>query len=122
MNDDGVMSRSEAARRVGVTAQTLARWARDGVVPQARDGRWTPAAVTQARIVARLRERGHSLEEIRRAMQSGRLAFGFVEEMLPAHERLHTLEEAASETGLEPAAYLCRAVAGASSVRYYACA
>ena len=103
MNDDGIMSRSEAARRVGVTAQTLARWAHDGLVPHARDGRWTPAAVAQARIVARLRERGHPLEEIRRAMESGRLAFGFVEEMLPAHERTHTLEEAAAETGLEPA-------------------
>ena len=103
MNDPGVISRSEAARRVGVTAQTLARWARDGLVPHARDGRWTPAAVAQARIVARLRERGHSLDEIRRAMRSGRLAFGFVEEMLPAHEGTHTLEEAAAETGLEPA-------------------
>ncbi len=103
MNDDGVMSRSEAARRVGVTAQTLSRWSRDGLVPHARDGRWTPAAVAQARIVARLRERGHSLQEIRRAMESGRLAFGFVEEILPAHERRYTLEEAAAETGLEPA-------------------
>src|SRR6185437_2197705 len=97
------MSRSEAARRVGVTAQTLARWAQDGLVPHARDGRWTPAAVAQARIVARLRERGHTLDEIGRAVESGRLAFGFVEEMLPAHERTHTLEEAAAETGLEPA-------------------
>jgi adenylate cyclase len=103
VNDDGVMSRSEASRRVGVTPQTLARWAQDGLVPRARDGRWTPAAVAQARIVARLRERGHPLEEIRRAMESGRLAFGFVEEMLPSHERTHTLEEAAAETGLEPA-------------------
>ena len=97
------MPRSEAARRVGVTAQTLRRWARDGLVPHARDGRWTPAAVAQARIVARLRERGHSLDEIRAATESGRLAFGFVEELLPAHERTHTLEEAAAETGLEPA-------------------
>jgi adenylate cyclase len=103
VNDDGFMSRSEAARRVGVTAQTLGRWAQDGLVPRARDGRWAPAAVAQARIVARLRERGHSLEEIRRAMESGRLAFGFVEEMLPAHERTHTLEEAAVDTGLDPA-------------------
>ena len=103
MNDDGVMSRSEAARRVGVTAQTLARWGQDGLVPQARDGRWTPAAVAQARIVARLRERGHALDEIRRAIESGRLAFGFVEEILPTQERAHTLEEAAAETGLEPA-------------------
>ena len=30
-----------------------------------RDGRWTPAAVAQARIVARLRERGHSLDDVR---------------------------------------------------------
>ena len=103
MTSDGVMSRSEAARRVGVTAQTLARWWQDGLVPQARDGRWTPAAVAQARIVARLRERGHSLNEIRRAIESGRLAFGFVEEILPTQERAHTLEEAAAETGLEPA-------------------
>jgi len=103
VNSHGVMSRSEAARRVGVTAQTLARWGQDGLVPQARDGRWTPAAVAQARIVARLRERGHSLNEIRRAIESGRLAFGFVEEILPTQERAHTLEEAAAETGLEPA-------------------
>jgi adenylate cyclase len=103
VNSDGVMSRSQAARRVGVTAQTLARWGQDGLVPQARDGRWTPAAVAQARIVARLRERGHSLDEIRRAIESGRLAFGFVEEILPTQERAHTLEEAAAETGLEPA-------------------
>ena len=103
MNSNGVMSRSEAARRVGVTAQTLARWGQDGLVPQGRDGRWTPAAVAQARIVARLRERGHSLNEIRRAIESGRLAFGFVEEILPTQERAHTLEEAAAETGLEPA-------------------
>src|SRR5215212_366365 len=82
VNDDGVMSRSEAARRAGVTAQTLGRWAHDGLVPHARDGRWTPAAVAQARIVARLRERGHSPDEIRQAIESGRLAFGFIEEML----------------------------------------
>jgi adenylate cyclase len=103
VSDDGVISRSEAARRVGVTGQTLDRWARAGLVPRAGGGRWTPAAVAQARIVARLRERGHSLDEIRDATERGRLAFGFVEEMLPAHERTHTLEEAAAETGLEPA-------------------
>jgi adenylate cyclase len=103
VNDDGVMSRSEAARRAGVTAQTLGRWAQDGLVPQAREGRWTPAAVAQARIVARLRERGHALDEIRRAIESGRLAFGFVEEMLPAREGTHTLDEAGTDTGLEPA-------------------
>jgi adenylate cyclase len=100
---EAVMSRSEAARRAGVTPQTLRRWAQDGLVPQARDGRWTRAAVAQARIVARLRERGHSLDEIRAATESGRLAFGFVEELMPAHERTHTLQTAAADTGLEPA-------------------
>jgi adenylate cyclase len=103
VSDDGVMSWAEAARRAGVTPQTLTRWARDGLVPHARDGRWTPAAVAQARIVTRLRERGHSLDEIRAATESGRLAFGFIEELMPAQEPTHTLEEAAAETGLEPA-------------------
>jgi adenylate cyclase len=103
VSDDGVISRSEAARRAGVPAQTLGRWARDGLVPHARDGSWTPAAVAQARIVARLRERGHSVEEIREATESGRLAFGFVDELMPTQERAHTLEEAAADTGLEPA-------------------
>jgi adenylate cyclase len=97
------ISRSEAARRAGVTPQTLRRWVQDGLVPQVRDGAWTPAAVAQARIVARLRERGHSLDEIRAATDSGRLAFGFVDEVLPAPETVYTLEEAAAQTGLEPA-------------------
>jgi adenylate cyclase len=97
------VSRTEAARRAGVTQQTLRRWAQEGLVPQVRDGQWTPAAVAQARIVARLRERGHTLEEIRAATDSGRLAFGFVDELMPAGEAHHTLEEAAAQTGLEPA-------------------
>ena len=33
--------------------------------------RWTPAAIAHARIVARLRERGHSLDELREAARSG---------------------------------------------------
>jgi adenylate cyclase len=46
------VSRTEAARRAGVTAQTLRRWEHEGLVPQARDGAWTPAAIAQARVVA----------------------------------------------------------------------
>jgi adenylate cyclase len=98
-----VVSRSEAASRAGVTSQTLRRWAQEGLLPQLRDGEWTPAAITQARIVARLRERGHSIDEIREATDSGRLAFGFVDDLLPTHEARHALEDAATETGLEPA-------------------
>jgi adenylate cyclase len=97
------MSRTEAARRAGVTPRTLRRWAQDGLVPQLRDGEWTPAAVAQARIVARLRERGHSIDEIRAATESGRLAFSFVDELLPAPDTHYTLDEASAKTGLEPA-------------------
>jgi adenylate cyclase len=97
------VSRSEAARRAGVTAQTLRRWQQEGLVPQAQGGAWTPAAIAQARVVARLRERGHTVAEIREATESGRLAFSFAEELLPAPEGRHTLDDVAEQTGLEPA-------------------
>ncbi|MGH2948218.1 MAG: adenylate/guanylate cyclase domain-containing protein [Solirubrobacteraceae bacterium] len=92
---------SEVARRLGVAPGTLRRWVRDGVVPV--DGEWTPAAVAQARIVARLRQRGHSLGELREAAQSGRLAYGYLEDLFPCPARTRTLEEAAQESGLEAA-------------------
>ena len=60
-----------------------ARWAREGLIPQYEHGGWTPGAVGHARFVARMRERGHSLEEIRRATDEGRLAFGYIEELFP---------------------------------------
>ena len=93
---------AQAARRAGVTPATLRRWAQDGVIPQ-YDGHWTLAAAAHARIVARLRERGHSLEEIRRAAEGGVLAFAYVEDLFPPVEAAYTLEEVAEETGLEPA-------------------
>jgi len=97
------VSRTEAARRAGVTAQTLRRWEQEGLVPQARDGAWTPAAIAQARVVARLRDRGRSVAEIREATESGRLAFVFAEELLPSREGIDTLDDAAAQTGLETA-------------------
>jgi adenylate cyclase len=93
---------SQAANRAGVSAGTLKRWAEQGVVPHTNDG-WTPAAVATARIVARLRERGHSLASIRHAAETGRLAFGYIEDLFPSDEGRHTVEDAARETGLEPA-------------------
>ena len=67
-----------------------------------RDGRWTTAAAAQARVVARMRERGHSLEDLRRAVRDGRLAFGYVEDLIPgARERPIGRAEAAAQTGLE---------------------
>ena len=93
---------SQAAKRAGVSAGTLKRWAEQGVVPHDGDG-WSPAAVATARIVARLRDRGHSLASIRRAAETGRLAFGYIEDLFPSDEGEHTFEDAARETGLEPA-------------------
>src|SRR2546421_342793 len=99
---NGALSLQEAAERVGVAAATLRRWARRGLIPP-YEGTWSPAAVSHARIVARLRERGHSLREIRQASDQGRLAFGYVEELFDTGEEVYTLEEASRQTGLEPA-------------------
>ena len=78
------------------------RWTRDGLVPH-YDGSWSPSAIAHARIVARLRERGHSLREIRRATEEGRLAFGFIEELFPSlDDHVYTVRQAAQETGLDP--------------------
>ncbi|HTU87429.1 MAG TPA: adenylate cyclase regulatory domain-containing protein [Solirubrobacteraceae bacterium] len=96
------LSLQAAAERVGVAPSTLRRWAREGLIPR-YDGGWPPSAVSHAKIVARLRERGHSLREIRQASDEGRLAFGYVEELLDTGEEVYTLEQASRETGLEPA-------------------
>jgi adenylate cyclase len=98
---DETISLSEAARISGVSPATLKRWAAAGVIPVKRD-RWTTPAAAQARVVARMRERGHSLDELRRAVRDGRLAFGFVEDLLPGR-REHPVDraEAAARTGLE---------------------
>src|SRR4030081_3588854 len=91
MPNDGSRSRNggagvslkEAAARAGVTPGTLRRWLREGLIPS-YDGGWSPGAVGPARIGARLRERGHSIEDIRRATDDGRLAFGYMEALFPS--------------------------------------
>ena len=85
MNDDAI-TLEEAASRSGVPAETLKQWARDGVIPVDGD-RWTAAAAAQARVVARMQERGHALDALREAVSEGRLAFGFVEELFPSPDR-----------------------------------
>jgi adenylate cyclase len=99
---DPELTLSTVARRAGVTPATLKRWAETGVIP-GYDGTWTPAAAAHARIVARLRERGHTLKEIRAAGQSGRLAFAYTEELFPREAGPYTLDDAVKETGLEAA-------------------
>src|SRR6476661_6325722 len=101
MAADERISLSEASRRSGVSASTLKRWAAEKVLP-VRRGRWTAAAAAQARVVARMRERGHSLEDLKRAGREGRLSFGLAEDLFPRPEEKVTVEDVSAETGMEP--------------------
>ncbi|HEY2201115.1 MAG TPA: adenylate/guanylate cyclase domain-containing protein, partial [Solirubrobacteraceae bacterium] len=92
----------QVAARAAVTQATVRRWVKEGLVPQ-YEGTWTPAAASHVRIVARLRERGHSVQRIKEASQSGKLAFGYIDELLPSTEARYTLKEAARALDLEPA-------------------
>src|SRR3954468_16094060 len=96
------MTAAEAARLLDVSPATLRRWVDNGLVPLAH-GESTRTSLAQARIVARLRARGHPIDEIREATREGRLAYGYLEDLFPAPASTHTLEEAAEATGLEPA-------------------
>ena len=99
---DDTVSLKEAAERVGVSRATLKRWAETGVIPGPDgDGGLTPAGIAHARIAARLRDRGHSLEQIRRANAEGRLAYGYVEDLFPPTRSQRSLDDVAKETGLE---------------------
>jgi adenylate cyclase len=98
---DERISLSEASRRSGVPASTLKRWAEEKIVP-VRRGRWTAVAAAQARVVSRMRERGYSLEDLKRAGGEGRLAHAFTEELFSGEEESLPVAEIAAETGLEP--------------------
>ena len=98
MAESDEITLAAAARQAGVSAATLKRWGAEGIIPDYR-GRWTRAAAAHARIVARLREQGHSLDDIKQAGEDGRLAFGYVEELFPARESRYDLARAAEETG-----------------------
>jgi len=93
------ISLNEASRRAGVSPATLTRWADEKVIP-VRKGRWTPAAAAQARIVARMRERGHSLEELKEAGKEGKLSFGMAEDIFSDDSERFAMKEAAEQTGL----------------------
>jgi adenylate cyclase len=49
-----------------------------------------------------MRERGHSLEDLRQAGREGRLSFGLAEDLFPRPAEQITVDEVAAETGLEP--------------------
>jgi adenylate cyclase len=95
------ISLAEASRIAGISSSTLKRWADEGLVP-VESGRWTPASAAQARVIARMRERGYSVDAIREAARGGRLAFGYAEDLFQVPEGHYTREQAAELTGLEP--------------------
>jgi adenylate cyclase len=99
-HDQGI-SLAEASRLAGVSSSTLRRWAEDGLVP-VDDGVWTRASAAQARVIARMRERGYSVDAIREAAEGGRLAFGRAEDLFQVPEGRYNTEQAAELTGLEP--------------------
>jgi adenylate cyclase len=98
----GELTLKQVAARAGVTPATVRRWVKEGLVPQ-YEGEWTAAAASHVRIVARLRERGHTVQRIREASQSGKLAFGYIDELLPSSEARYTLGEVSREIDLDPA-------------------
>ena len=100
MTEDYI-SLGEAAELSGVSASTLKRWVEEKIIP-VEDGSWTRAAAAQARVVARMRERGYSLDAVKEAAREGKLAFGFAEDLFEVPGPTFTKEQAAERTGLEP--------------------
>ncbi len=98
-SDTAALTLAQVATRTGVSPATVRRWVGEGLIPQYNGG-WSEPAARQVGIVARLRERGYTLEQIREASDSGRLALGDVEDFLSGSEGRHTLRQAARETGL----------------------
>jgi adenylate cyclase len=96
------MTLAEAAARVSVAPATLRAWQRRGLIPRYH-GAWTPAAIGEARVIARMRARGHSLQELERATREGRLAYGFLQELFPLEQERIPLEDAAARTRLDEA-------------------
>jgi adenylate cyclase len=100
MNGAGEMTLSQVAARAGVSPGTVTRWVKKGLVP-GYEGTWTPACAAYVRVVGRLRARGHTLEQIKRASDRGQLAVGPIENLLSSSEERYTLQEAARATGLK---------------------
>src|ERR1700758_1625126 len=91
---------AQVAARAGVSSATVTRWVQKGLVP-GFDGHWTLAAAAYVRVVARLRARGHTLEQIKQASDSGQLAVGPIENLLKRSDGSYTLRQASRATGLQ---------------------
>ncbi|HUH79886.1 MAG TPA: adenylate cyclase regulatory domain-containing protein [Solirubrobacteraceae bacterium] len=98
----GELTLERVAAGAGVSPGTVRRWVDRGLVP-GYDGRWTLAAAAYVRVVARLRARGHSLEQIKQASDAGQLAIGPIESLLRRTEGRYTLRQVSRSTGLQAA-------------------
>ena len=98
--ETGEPTLARVAARAGVSPATVRRWVARGVIP-GYQGRWTPAAAAYVRVVARLRARGHALEQIKLAGDNGQLAVGPIENLLSSSGPRHSLREAARASGLD---------------------
>ncbi len=98
--EPGELTLAQVAARAGVSPATVRRWVVGGLIP-GYDGTWTPAAVAYARVIARLRARGHTLVQIKRASEAGQLAVGPLENLLARRGPRHTRREAVRMSGLD---------------------
>jgi adenylate cyclase len=110
VNGAGRLTLEQVATGAGVSTATVRRWVEKGLVP-GYDGHWTLAAAAYVRVVARLRARGHSLEQIKHASDTGQLAIGPIENLLRRTEGRYTLRQVARTTGLQ--AGMVRQILGA---------
>ncbi len=100
VGETGELTLAQVAARAGVSPATVKRWVAGGLIP-GHDGRWTPAGAAYARVVARLRARGHTLAQIKRASDSGQLAVGPLENLLSSPGPRYTLREVVRRSGLD---------------------
>jgi adenylate cyclase len=100
VGETGEPTLAQVAARAGVSPATVRRWVDGGLIP-GYDGSWTPAAAAYVRVVARLRARGHTLEQIKRAGENGQLAVGPLENLWSRPGPRYSLREAARVSGLD---------------------
>ena len=89
LDEAGELTLAQVAAGAGVSQGTVKRWVEKGLIP-GYDGRWTLAAAAYVRVIARLRARGHALEQIKQASESGQLAVGPIENLLRRTEGRYT--------------------------------
>jgi adenylate cyclase len=96
----GELTLAQVAARAGVSPATVRRWVDGGLIP-GYDGSWTPATAAYARVVARLRARGHTLAQIKRAGENGQLAVGPLENLLSRPGPRYPMRETARLSGVD---------------------